>query len=106
VVVPGVKYALVNNSNFEFYVGAQYWKPVGNFTGYHNGVVTYEAAAFHYRAFRSPQEFPVQERLSAGQQRRGDWRIEWSHNITKNWAIAPGVDWARARAATAILPPV
>src|SRR5258708_1401039 len=45
VVVPGVKYALVNNSNFEFYVGAQYWKPVGNFTGYHNGVVTYEAAA-------------------------------------------------------------
>src|ERR1700675_1160767 len=48
-LVAGFKYALINNENFTFYVGDQYWKPVANNVLYHNGNVTYEAAAFKFK---------------------------------------------------------
>ena len=98
VLVTGFKYAIINNDNFTLYVGDQYWKPVANNIVYHNGNVTYEAAAFKFRkgalritagSFQSHNAYQVGNRAGA------IGGIEYTlHTFKNGWMIAPGIDYA------------
>jgi hypothetical protein len=93
-VIPGFKCALVKTKNFELYVGDQYWKPVANLT-YHNGNVSYEAVAYKVGDWRfTAGSFQSVNAYRSGTTAGAIGGIEYSHNITKNWQIAPGVDYA------------
>lgn len=110
-LVPGVKYAPLKKAlgkcrmtagaddcgydTIEVYVGDQYWKPVANNIVYHNGNVTYEALAYK----RGDLRFTVGTFQSINAYRPGTTAgviagIEYMHTLTKNWMIAPGVDYA------------
>jgi hypothetical protein len=98
VVVPGFKWALIKNQNFEFYVGDQYWKPVANNIVYHNGNVSYEVAAFMFFQGNlriTAGTFQSHKAYQPGNRAGGIGGIEWTLKKFKNaWVIAPGVDYA------------
>jgi len=94
-VIPGFKWAPIKTKNFELYIGDQYWKPVSNFTWYHNGNVSYEAVAYKAGDWR----FTGGSYQSVNAYRPGTTAgaiigVEYGHNISKNWMIGPGADWA------------
>jgi hypothetical protein len=108
-VIPGVKYALVNNQNFTFFVGTQYWKPVSNFQGYHNGVVTYEAAAFKFQGGKirlTGGSYQSTNAYRLGNSAGAIVGVEYTAKMFKNgWMISPGVDWASGRGSNGYISP-
>jgi len=101
VIVPGFKYALVNNEDFEFYVGDQYWKPVANNILYHNGNVTYEAAAFHLANGKlrvTAGSFQSHNAYQLGNRAGAIGGVEYTlHTFKNGWVLAPGIDYASGR---------
>jgi hypothetical protein len=101
VLVVGAKYALINNENFEFYVGDQYWKPVANNLVYHNGNVTYEAAAFHFDHSKlriTAGSFQSHNAYQLGNRAGAIGGVEYTlHTFKNGWMIAPGIDYASGR---------
>src|SRR5271157_1470782 len=98
VIVAGVKYAIINNDNFTLYVGDQYWKPVANNIVYHNGNVTYEAAAFKFKGGKlriTAGSFQSHNAYSLGNRAGAIGGVEYTlHTFKNGWMIAPGVDYA------------
>src|SRR5271157_672816 len=98
VIVPGFKWAIINNDNFTLYVGDQYWKPVANNILYHNGNVTYEAAAFKFYKGRlrlTAGSFQSHNAYSLGNRAGAIGGAEYTlHTFKNGWSLAPGVDYA------------
>jgi hypothetical protein len=94
-IVPGIKWAPIKTKNFEIYVGDQYWKPVSNFTYYHNGNVSYEAAALKAGNWRfTGGVFQSYNAYAPGNRAGAIGGVEWMAKMFKNgWMIAPGVDY-------------
>jgi hypothetical protein len=100
-LVPGFKWALIKNENFEFYVGDQYWKPIANSILYHNGNVIYEAGAVMFRggdlritagSFQSHNAYQLGNRAGV------IGGIEYTlHKFKNGWMIGPGIDYASGR---------
>jgi hypothetical protein len=95
-LVPGFKWAPIKTKNFEIFVGDQFWKPVTNIGSFHNGNVTYEAAAYKVGNFRfTGGTFQSINAYAQGNRAGALGGVEWMAKMFKNgWAISPGVDYA------------
>ena len=101
VIVPGFKWAIINNDDFTFYVGDQYWKPVANNIIYHNGNVTYEAAALKFLKGRlrlTGGSFQSHNAYQLGNRAGAIGGVEYTlHTFKNGWMLAPGIDYASGR---------
>jgi hypothetical protein len=95
-IVPGFKWAPYKGKNWEVFVGDQYWKPVSNIATYHNGNVSYEAAAYKTGNWRfTGGTFQSVNAYRLGNSAGAIAGVEWMAKMFKNgWSISPGVDWA------------
>ena len=100
-IVPGFKWAIINNDNFTLYVGDQYWKPVANNILYHNGNVTYEAGAFKFKNGRlriTAGTFQSHNAYQLGNRAGAIGGVEYSlHTFKNGWSLGPGIDYASGR---------
>jgi len=104
-VVPGVKYALVNNSNFD----SMSERSTGSLSA-----TSLDTTTASLRTRRLPSTTALSAYTAGSFQSKNAYRlgnsagaiggIEWSHNITKNWASLPVWIGLRARAATLYFP--
>jgi hypothetical protein len=93
-LVLGFKYAPVKTKNFEIYVGDQFVQPLTNKT-FSQGDIAYEAVAYSTHGFRfTAGSFQSHNGVQLGNRAGAIGGIEYTKNISKNWAIGPGVDYA------------
>jgi hypothetical protein len=108
-IVPGFKYAPIKKGNFELYVGDQYYKPVSNFTGFHNGNVTYEAIAekFDKGNLRlTAGSYQSTNAYRLGNSAGAILGVEYMAKMFKNgWMLGPGADWASGSGANGYFSP-
>ena len=101
VIVPGFTWAIINNDNFTLYVGDQYWKPVANSIIYHNGNVSYEAAALKFfkgRLRLTGGSFQSHNAYQLGNRAGAIGGVEYSlHTFKNGWSLGPGLDYASGR---------
>jgi hypothetical protein len=94
-IVPGAKCDVIKTKHFTIYAGDQYWKPLSNFTYFHNGNVTYEAAAYKVGDFRfTGGSFQSVNAYAPGTKAGAIVGVEYGKMVSKNWMVGPGADWA------------
>jgi hypothetical protein len=95
-IVPGFKYAPIKTKNFEIYVGDQYYKPVSNISTFHNGNITYEAAAVKVGDFRfTGGSFQSVNAVAVGNRTGAIGGVEYNFKpMYHGWMFGTGVDYA------------
>lgn len=95
-IVPGVKWDAYKGKYLTLYVGDQYWKPVANVGGYHNGNVTYEAAAVKVGDFRfTGGSFQSVNAYALGNRTGAIGGVEYNFKpMYHGWMFGTGVDYA------------
>jgi len=100
-IVPGVKWDAYKGKHLTLYVGDQYWKPVANNIIYHNGNVTYEAAALKFfkgRLRLTGGSFQSHNAYQLGNRAGAIGGVEYSlHTFKNGWSLGPGIDYASGR---------